>query len=81
MAEECPDCQASFASAADLMVHRREAHPEGRASTSLGTNPAIESPWFACTLCGARFRTAAGLASHNLRPHGPVPEPADTPTS
>jgi hypothetical protein len=81
MAEECPDCQASFASASDLMVHRREAHPAGRASTSLETNPAIESKGFACTLCGARFQTAKGLANHNLRPHGPVPEPADVPTT
>jgi rubredoxin len=80
MAEECPDCQASFASASDLMVHRRAAHPAGSEPTTLETNPAIESQWFACTLCGARFETSKGLANHNLHAHGPVPEPADATT-
>jgi uncharacterized C2H2 Zn-finger protein len=69
MAEECPDCGASFASAADLVTHMNEAHHGGDSKESLGMNPESEHAGLVCALCGERFATREALAQHNLRPH------------
>ena len=69
MAEECPDCGASFASAAELVTHVKAKHHGGDAKASLEMNPESTTPGLVCALCGARFSSREALAQHNLRPH------------
>ncbi len=66
MAEVCPDCGASFSSAAELTHHVKSAHHGGDPRASLGMNPATSSPGYVCGLCGHAFPTAEALAEHNL---------------
>ena len=85
MAEECPDCGASFASSAGLVDHMKRAHTGGDPQASLAMNPEAGRAGLVCGLCGARFRTPQELARHNVTPHGPTIRPtadlADTPIS
>lgn len=71
MAEMCPECGATFASAAELVTHQKEQHADANrsANESLEMNPAASTPGYECALCGARFLTPPELAQHNLRPH------------
>jgi uncharacterized C2H2 Zn-finger protein len=69
MAEECPDCGASFGAPAELVRHVNEKHGGGDARASLAMNPEARTPGLVCALCGQRFRTPAELARHNLGPH------------
>ena len=69
MAEECPDCGASFASAAALVTHVKATHHGGDAKASLEMNPEAKIAGLVCALCGARFSSREALAQHNLRPH------------
>lgn len=71
MADMCPECGATFASAAELVTHQREQHADATRSAqeSLEMNPASTTPGYECALCGARFRTPQELARHNLGPH------------
>lgn len=69
MAETCSVCGGSFGSAADLVVHARDAHSDG-APASAGGIPSQHR--YACALCGARFAHPEQLRDHNLTPH-PLP--------
>ena len=75
MAEECPDCGASFASAAELVGHMNEAHAGGNAKESLSMNPESHIQGLLCALCGRRFESREALARHNLGPHYRVNRP------
>jgi hypothetical protein len=76
MTEECAECGASFASAADLIEHMKTPHapetapsetPNARESSEgpLGTGAQRAQP-FVCGTCGATFATREALAAHNL---------------
>ncbi len=68
MAEICPECGATFGSAADLVEHSRSDHRESPAQLASPTE-ASGPIWLRCALCGARFRSPEALAEHNARPH------------
>ncbi len=81
MSEICPQCNAPFGSAADLVEHTRTGHaaepvtPDERTGSTAG-------PWLRCALCGARFRSPLELAAHNSQPHPSrryVPWPGPSP--
>ncbi|HYK92858.1 MAG TPA: C2H2-type zinc finger protein [Thermoplasmata archaeon] len=78
MAEVCPECAASFGSAADLIEHTSTEHgsesPTVERPQSVPNAPAIR-----CALCGARFASPRALALHNLVPHNPGPLPRARP--
>jgi uncharacterized C2H2 Zn-finger protein len=69
MAEECPDCGATFASPAELVAHVNSAHQGGDEDASMAMNPEARHPGLVCALCGQRFDDRQALAEHNLRPH------------
>lgn len=69
MSEECSMCGATFASAADLVVHRQKAHAHEDPATDVEMNPEAHKTGYMCAMCGARFATPQALAAHNQRPH------------
>lgn len=77
MAEECADCGASFASAAELSLHMRRAHAGGDPKASLAMNPESRTLGLVCGLCGERFMSRDALARHNLGPHYRVQRPRE----
>lgn len=48
MADMCPECGATFASAAELVTHQREQHADATRSAqeSLEMNPASTTPGY-----------------------------------
>jgi uncharacterized C2H2 Zn-finger protein len=69
MADLCPVCEATFASAADLMAHVKKDHPDARPEETLSMNPSAHTPGLQCALCGKTFASRQQLAAHALAPH------------
>ncbi len=69
MSEMCAQCEAVFASPAELIAHQKHAHAHEDPAESLETNPEAHTPGLLCAICGLRFRNARALAAHNLLPH------------
>jgi len=68
MSEVCSECDAPFASAAELVEHVREAHTAA-AATPAALENRQRARFLRCALCGARFRSPEALAAHNQVPH------------
>lgn len=69
MAEECAQCEATFATPAELVLHMNEAHAGGNPPASPRMNLEAERPGLVCALCGKRFPNRTALAQHALGPH------------
>lgn len=78
MAESCPECQATFANAAELVAHMKEVH-QGElveATPPAPPTPADEAGTvLTCVECGMTFATGEELARH-IRMNHPVTEDA-----
>lgn len=72
MAEMCPDCGGEFATAAELVLHRRAGHPGHDATAPAPERERLKHPWV-CGVCGSRFPSPFALAQHNLEPHPRLP--------
>jgi hypothetical protein len=69
MTEVCAICGAPCATAAELIVHQKEAHPNADPAADVEMNPEAHTAGFLCAMCGRRFPTPQALAAHNLHPH------------
>lgn len=61
----CAECGRLFRTPEDLDAHRRETHPQARASPPLKPRSAT----LPCSLCSRKFYSIAALKEHTQRDH------------
>jgi uncharacterized C2H2 Zn-finger protein len=71
MAEMCSECGSEFGSAADLVLHMKEAHKAGTVQAPAPEPEESPQQDLACPFCGEVFHNGEDLAVHNREMHPP----------